>query len=195
MASIETLTWFPINMKFSFGFMVWIERNLCIVLETWVVAVESSHQVLEGTLVRFDSKHTETKPLIRHLPFFSNHWLRFRQSFWWYPNFLQKWHLSLPISFLWAWTLELGSFALYGPCFMPFLGFLYFLWAHWLTRWIECCSSCLSLASSWLSILVIQIPLILHNVVINLKWPILRGQGIQDELPEKELIHIHPQSL
>ena len=69
MPSIEAFIRFPMNKKFSFGFMVRIIRNHCIVLDTRVVvAPESSHQVLLRTSIKFDSKHIK----ILYLPFFSN---------------------------------------------------------------------------------------------------------------------------
>ena len=51
MVTIGALTWFPINQKFSFVFMVLIERNLCIIFETWFATLEPSHQVSEEILV------------------------------------------------------------------------------------------------------------------------------------------------
>ena len=66
MATTRTLNPFPMTMKFSFGFKFWFLRNPYIKLETCTVKPESIHQVLEGTTIKFDLKHTQAKGL----PFF-----------------------------------------------------------------------------------------------------------------------------
>ena len=90
-----SFTLFPMKMNFSFGLMVWIVRNLCIMLETWVIHPELIHHVSWETTVKFDSKHTWALSS----PFFSNQDLHFRQSFWKCLNFtkltiIALWYLS-----------------------------------------------------------------------------------------------------
>ena len=197
MASFEALIQFPINMKFSFEFMVWIEKNLCIILESWVIAVESSHQVLEGTSVRFDSKYTKTKPVIRHLPFFFEPLPSFQAIFLIMSQLSTKVTLIIAYFLLMSLNIRVGLiclvwFMLYALFRLPPLSLSSMTYEmNWML--FKLLKPCLFLIKHIDQL--IPIPLILHNVVINLKRPILRRQRIQDELHEKELIHIHPESL
>ena len=61
----------------------------CMELTVWIVEPESIHHVLLGVSTKNDSWHTKDMTL----PFFSSHFLYFRQSFFICPSFLQKKHL------------------------------------------------------------------------------------------------------
>ena len=99
--SLDCLHWsftlFPMKMNFSFGLMVWIVRNLCIMLETWDIHPELIHHVSWETTVKFDSKYTWALSS----PFFSNQDLHFRQSFWKCLDFLQNGQLLPFDTFFW----------------------------------------------------------------------------------------------
>ena len=157
MFSTPTLTPLPATIDSSPSLSLLLVLSSCNEFVTWIVAPGSSHQVLEGTSTRFDSKHTRASGL--PFFFFSRQFLNLKRSACLCQKMSQNLHFPWNLGFIpndsyFSGTKVNSLFLNETLAFVPFQNFFsfFFLAFLWETCWTTWPLPFFIVCSSWVRI-------------------------------------------